>query len=116
VEADCAKRPDAAAQTAHPDARNGDPESDDPLAWNEEIYVMNADGSDVTRLTHIPGNDHWPPTWSPDGRQITFTSDGCENNAEVFVVDADGSNLVNLSRNNALDAFPSWRPQPQRES
>ena len=30
---------------------------------NEEIYAMNAaDGSGRTRLTEIPGNDHWPPT------------------------------------------------------
>ena len=32
---------------------------------SEDIYTMNFDGSRRTHLTDIPGNDHWPPTWSP---------------------------------------------------
>lgn len=35
---------------------------------NEEIYTVRIDGSRRTRLTDIPGNDHWPPTWSPTAR------------------------------------------------
>ncbi|NJO83916.1 MAG: hypothetical protein HC828_14755, partial [Blastochloris sp.] len=33
---------------------------------NPEIYVMYADGSQQTRLTHTPETDY-QPTWSPDG-------------------------------------------------
>ncbi len=36
-----------------------------------EIFVMNADGTHVRRLTESPGPDGWP-AWSPDGRQIVF--------------------------------------------
>jgi Tol biopolymer transport system component len=37
------------------------------------LFVMNADGSGVQRLTDAPGEDGWP-TWSPDGSQIVFSS------------------------------------------
>ena len=40
---------------------------------NPEIYVMNADGSNVTQLTNHPQYD-LHPAWSPDGRRIAFTS------------------------------------------
>ena len=38
------------------------------------LYVMNADGSNVVRLTDHGGNDH-DPTWLPDGQSLVFTSD-----------------------------------------
>ena len=41
-----------------------------------EIYVMDADGSNVQRLTYTPGeNKHsWTPKWSPDRKKIVFVS------------------------------------------
>jgi Tol biopolymer transport system component len=65
------------ARIAFASTRDGSPGARDPVDWNEEIYVMRADGSGLTRLTRIAGNEHWPPAWSPDGRHIAFTSDGC---------------------------------------
>jgi Tol biopolymer transport system component/DNA-binding winged helix-turn-helix (wHTH) protein len=40
---------------------------------NMEIYVMNADGSGMVRVTRDRGEDS-TPAWSPDGRKIIFTS------------------------------------------
>lgn len=39
-----------------------------------QIYVMNADGSNVTRLTESAANDH-DPAWMPDGRSVMISSD-----------------------------------------
>lgn len=41
---------------------------------NGEISVADADGTDLRRLTTNEADDH-SPTWSPDGRRITFVSD-----------------------------------------
>jgi TolB protein len=38
------------------------------------LYVMNADGSNVVRLTEHGGNDH-DPTWLPDGESMVFSSE-----------------------------------------
>jgi TolB protein len=49
--------------------RNLGPTDPDPVKGGVEIWTMNADGSDQTRLTHYPGRDQ-DPDWSPDGRTI----------------------------------------------
>lgn len=49
------------------------------------IFVMNADGSAVTRLTPRAIGSEATPTWSSDSRQIAF-----RRNSEVVVIDADG--------------------------
>ena len=77
---------------------------------NEDIYSMTSDGSERTRLTSIPGNDHWPPTWSPDGTRIAFTSDGTEGRGEIHVMNSDGSGLTKLTDDPADDIYPDWRP------
>ena len=51
---------------------------------NDEIYVMDADGSNAERLTYSDGYDGGA-TWSPDGRRIAFTSDR-DGNAEIYVI------------------------------
>ena len=52
---------------------------------NREIYVINADGSDPTRLTSASGWDTGP-RWSPDGTRIAFTSTRDDGNYEIYVI------------------------------
>ena len=79
---------------------------------NQEIYVMNADGSGVTNLTNNPSDDY-SPTWSPDGRRIAFLSER-DGNPEIYVVNADGSGTTNLTNNPSDDYSPTWSPDGRR--
>ena len=79
---------------------------------NQEIYVMNADGSDVTRLTNNDAEDV-QPTWSPDARRIAFVSER-DGNWNIYVANADGSGTTRLTHHAASDWRPSWSPDGRR--
>jgi TolB protein len=76
------------------------------------VYVMNADGSEVSRISSEDGDDTGP-VWSPNGQKIAFVSlrDG---NREIYVMDADGQNVANVTRHPADDWTPSWSPDGTR--
>ena len=73
-----------------------------------EIYVIDADGRNPQNLTNNVGDDR-SPSWSPDGKQITFVSER-DGNREIYVIDADGRNPQRLTENPNEDDFPSWSP------
>ena len=81
---------------------------------NNEIYVMNPDGSEQTRLTMESRNDGRPDV-SPNGQQIVFVSNRItETNPtgdfEIFVMNSDGSDVRQLTFNGAEDTWPRWSP------
>lgn len=74
-----------------------------------EIYIMDADGSNPSRLTTTAGQDA-QPSWSPDGLQVVFLSDR-DGNGEIYRISTDGNGLINLTVNSANEADPDWSPQ-----
>jgi hypothetical protein len=69
-------------------------------AW--DVFVVNADGTDLRRLTDYPGLDA-DPTWSPDGSMIAFSSERATGPSQTeaqdgtpYVMNADGSGVRHL--------------------
>ena len=84
---------------------------DDPNGDLYDLYVVNADGSGLVRLTNSPGGA-WvgSQAWSPDGSKIVFTSYRDDPSGEIYIMNADGSGVVRLTRNSAADISPAWSP------
>jgi Tol biopolymer transport system component len=92
----------------------------------QDVYVMDADGSNVRRLTFTTGelgSGHSSmPTWSPSGEFIAFSSDRQLDNAandikgetDVFLMNPDGSEIRRLTRDPAYDGQPDFSPDGER--
>jgi len=75
-----------------------------------EIYVMDPDGTHVTKLTDDPLRKY-TPAWSPDGSRIAFMgySQGPPPSpTRIYVMNADGSAMRTIGPDNS--AWPSWSP------
>jgi TolB protein len=80
--------------------------------WNGDIYVVNADGTERTRLTRNPAEE-FSPAWSPDGTKIAF-SRFTGSHFQIFVMNADGSDAAQLTFADAAATGAAWSPDGTR--
>jgi TolB protein len=73
-----------------------------------DIYVVNADGTNLVRLTATPANEY-EPDWSPDGSTIAFVGfDDPPSPFRLYVMNADGTGIRELGPANVQG--PAWSP------
>jgi dipeptidyl aminopeptidase/acylaminoacyl peptidase len=75
---------------------------------NSDIYVMNADGSNVRRMTNNPKAD-WHSRWSPDGKWLLFVSTR-ENGAQAWRMPVGGGEAQQLTDFYMGVSDPVWTP------
>jgi Tol biopolymer transport system component len=82
--------------------------------WNRCIYIMNADGRQIKKLTNKP-DLYMFPRWSPDETKIAFvTRNKPSNYFDICVMNSDGSEVKTLTDNNTKDSSPSWSPDGKK--
>ena len=70
-----------------------------PESGNDELYVINVDGTGLTQLTHNDWEWDKYPSWSPDGQQLVFWSNRETRRKQIWIMNADGSNQRPLPLN-----------------
>ena len=73
-----------------------------------ELFICNADGSDLRQLTHL-GNANWSPFFHPSGKKILFSSNFEAERGfpfNLYLIDIDGKNLERVTHGETFDAFP----------
>ncbi len=82
-------------------------------SWNRELYLMNADGSNLHQITPEGGNSQGP-SFSPDGNWVAFTAYfdhyGEDHGCEIYIMRRDGTDLRRLTDNDYCDWQPRWGP------
>jgi Tol biopolymer transport system component len=86
-------------------------------SWHDDVWVMDANGSDRQRLTQAPsGTGSYFPSWSPDGSTIAFwrgSSDGRDGgppDAEIYTIPATGGRPTRLTNDRVSSIEPAWSP------
>lgn len=77
---------------------------------DNDIYLIDIDTGETTNLTNNDYDDVMP-AWSPDGRQIVFSSIGVDNdNLDLYVMNADGTDLRQLTDMEGRETLARWSP------
>jgi Tol biopolymer transport system component len=77
-----------------------------------DIWLMNPDGSEKTRLTKRDDTYDYFPSWSPDNNYIVFNSSHQHDHNgdwKLYIVEVKSSDLFLLFDSPGNDVFPDWR-------
>jgi len=75
-----------------------------------EIFVMNADGSDMRQVTNL-GKASFAPFFYPDGEKIIFSSNVNSKSGrdfDLYIINTDGTGLEQITFNETFDGFPMF--------
>ncbi|MFO7614326.1 MAG: hypothetical protein R6W71_06765 [Bacteroidales bacterium] len=80
------------------------------MPTNMEIFVCNADGSDLRQITDL-GKANWAPYFHPSMEKIIFSSNHASERGfqfNLYLVNLDGTGLEQVTFDGVFDAFPMF--------
>ncbi len=77
---------------------------------NSNIFIMNADGSDLVQLTNMPDSIQTSPSWSPDCKRLAFVS-SYSGKPQIYIINADGTGMRRLTWVGNYNTTPDWSPK-----
>ena len=123
------RRDGSGMQTLTLDTANSGGDAQEAVSWSpdgaqiayvahDDIYVMDADGSNTLRLTDDPGGEFYP-AWSSHGviaywHGATSGEDGGPKDAEIYTIPATGGIPIRLTHNGTPDIEPTWSPSGEQ--
>jgi len=80
------------------------------MPTNMELFICNADGSNLRQLTHL-GKANWAPFFHPSGKKVIFSSNHKSKKGfqfNLFMINTDGTGLEQITYDGVFDAFPMF--------
>ena len=77
---------------------------------NGNIYLMNADGTDIVQITDLPNNIQTSPSFSPDCSRIAFVSD-YSGKPQIYIMNVDGTGMRRITWVGNYNTTPDWSPK-----
>ncbi|MCC6549439.1 MAG: PD40 domain-containing protein [Ignavibacteriaceae bacterium] len=81
-----------------------------------EIFVMDADGSNMKQITNF-GKASFAPYFHPNGKKIIFSSNinsKSGRNFDLYTINLDGTGLEQITYNESFDGFPFFTPDGKK--
>jgi TolB protein len=85
----------------------------DTFSTFTDLYTVQPDGSQLTRIFTSDAVRIGSMVWSPDGAQIALSMDPSFGSEQIYVINADGTGLKQLTFDGESNSFPSWSPDGQ---
>ncbi len=83
---------------------------------NMEIFVCNADGSNLRQITHL-GKANWAPYFHPSGKKIVFSSNHHSTRGydfQLYMIDLDGTGLEQITTESIFNSFAMFSPDGKK--
>ncbi|MBC7865204.1 MAG: PD40 domain-containing protein [Bacteroidia bacterium] len=83
-----------------------------------EIYTCNVDGSDLKQITTL-GKANWAPFFTPDGKQIIFSSNHNSKKGydfQLWLINIDGTGLEQVTTESVFNSFAMFSPDGKKIS